>query len=142
MLKEKYKELKLNHPKSIIFIKSGSFFITFNQDAIIINKILNYKIKKLNNDYIRVGFPISSINKVSEMLTRNEINYIIYEDDIIDNIKFNHNKYNNYIAEFYSYQLAKDKINYITEKLNDNLFNPSIINILNEIEKVICKINY
>ena len=142
MLKEKYKELKLNHPKSIIFIKSGNFFITFNQDAIIINKILNYKIKKLNNDYIRVGFPISSINKVSEILTKNEINYIIYEDDIIDNIKFKYNKYNNHIDEFYSYQLAKDKINYITGKLNDNLFNSSIINILNEIERIICKINY
>lgn len=142
MLKEKYQELKLNYPKSIIFIKSGNFFITLNQDAIIINKILNYKIKQLNNNYIRVGFPVSSINKVSKVFTKNEINYLFFDGDIIDQAKFSNNKYNDYLDEVFYYQLAKDKINYITEKLNNNLCNPSIIDILNDIERILCKINY
>lgn len=142
MLKDKYKKLKEDYPKSIIFIKSGTFFIALNKDAIIINKLLNYKIKELSDNYIRIGFPISSINKVQKILTQNEINYVVYTEKIVDKAKFNNNKYNEYLEDTNDYELAKNKIKYINEILKDNLFNPNIIDILNDIERVLCKINY
>ena len=60
---EKYIKLKEKYPKSVIIIKSGNFYDCINDDAIIINRLLNYKIKELNK-YIRVGFPVANINKV------------------------------------------------------------------------------
>lgn len=48
---------------SVVLRKSGGFYIFFDDDAIIISFLCNYKI---NNG--RVGFPINTINKVTNLL--------------------------------------------------------------------------
>ena len=60
---------------SVVLRKSGGFYICFDDDAIIISFLCNYKI---NNG--RVGFPINTINKVTNLLEDNSINYIIKEN--------------------------------------------------------------
>lgn len=141
MIQENYDALKKQYPKSIVMIKSGSFFECLDDDAIIINDIFGYKIKKFNN-YIRVGFPASNLNKVKGILTNKEVNYVTLIDGDINAINLKHNNYKKYNEKVINYRFAKEKIEYITNKLNNNLFNENIVYILNEMEKLLCKINY
>lgn len=146
---ENYIKLKEVYPKSVIMIKSGSFYECLNDDTIVMNNLFRYKIKKLRK-YNRVGFPLSTLVKVTGELTKKEVNYVIVSDGKITNEKFNHNKYNDYVTIIdnndydilINYELALKKIKLINKELNDNINNPKIIDILNEIERVICKINF
>lgn len=152
---EDYLKLKETYPKSIALIKAGNFYECLNDDATIMNSIFDYKIIRLKK-YIRVGFPISKINYITGILTDKEINYVTLIDDIISNERFKHNKYNDYLEEAnykndntleddfekkLNSELALKKIKMINKELNQNINNPKIIDILNEIERVICKIN-
>ena len=63
---------------SVVLRKSGGFYICFDDDAIIISCLCNYKI---NNG--RVGFPINAINKVTNLLENNSRkweNTVDYQD--------------------------------------------------------------
>ena len=106
--------------------------------------------------YIRVGFPISKINYITGILTNKEINYLTFEDGTIETEKFRHNKYNDYFDDAncendnveeddfearLNNELALKKIKSINKELHQNISNPKIIDILNEIERIICKIN-
>ena len=71
---EDYIKFKKVYPKSVIMIKSGSFYECLNDDATIMNSIFEYKIIRLKK-YTRVGFPISKINYITGILTNKEINY-------------------------------------------------------------------
>lgn len=148
---EDYIKLKESYPKSVIMIKSGNFYECLNDDAIVMNNLFGYKIKKLRK-YNRVGFPLSNLVKVTGELTKKEVNYVIVSDGGIKNEKLNHNKYNDYVTiiddnsdddydGLINHELALKKIKLINKELNDNIDNPKIIDILNEIERVICKIN-
>ena len=147
---EDYLKLKETYPKSIALIKAGNFYECLNDDAIVMNNIFGYKIKKLHK-YIRVGFPISSLNKITSKLREKEINYIIIIDGVLTKEKFNHNKYNDYLVvddkknddydSALNKTLALKKIKLINQDLINNINNSKIIDILNEIEKVICKIS-
>ena len=148
---EEYNKLKNNYSKSVVMIKSGNFYECLNEDAIIMNNIFGYKIMNLRK-YKRVGFPLSTLVKITGELTKKEINYVTFSDGVVTNEKFNHNKYNDYITITSSdnndydtrinHELALKKIKLINKDLSDNIDNPKIIDILNEIERIICKINF
>ena len=72
MIKLKKKEIELR--------KSGKFYNSFGDDAIIIHYLLGYKIVKEKGG---VGFPESAFNKVINILENEEISYIVYEKDKI-----------------------------------------------------------
>ena len=152
---EDYLKLKETYPKSIALIKAGNFYECLNDDATIMNSIFDYKIIRLKK-YIRVGFPISKINYITGILTNKEINYLTFEDGAIETEKFRHNKYNDYFNDAncendnveeddfetrLNNELALKKIKSINKELHQNISNPKIIDILNEIERIICKIN-
>lgn len=94
-----YNTYKDNYKEYVIFIKIGNFYETYGNDAYIISKIMNYKVKNISNN-VRVGFPITSLNKVLDELNNNKINYIVIEKDEIYKIsikkKFRDNNYSNY----------------------------------------------
>ena len=46
-MKEKYEQIKNENKENIILIKSGAFYIIFDEDALIINNIFGYLIKTL-----------------------------------------------------------------------------------------------
>lgn len=98
--------------RSIILRKCGGFYQAFDEDAHIINYFFNYKIK----DH-RCGFPLTSINKIINLLEEKQINYIIREEeDIIKDFK----KKNNYEK-------------YLIKAINKNNINKRIENILNKL---------
>ena len=65
--------------KSIILRKVGGFYQTFDNDALIISYLFDYKI----NNY-RCGFPIGALNKVINVLEEKNINYIIKSDEEVE----------------------------------------------------------
>lgn len=66
---ETFRLLKLEYKEYIILMKSGSFYCVFDEDAIIINKIFNYKINQLKNN-LKAGFPVSLIEKNINILKK------------------------------------------------------------------------
>lgn len=93
-LKDKHKELKKQYPTSIILIKSGNFYTTYNEDALILNSIFLYQI--INN---RIGFPLNTLDKVTSKLNELSINYIVIIDSKEDNIEYDDNKYLDYYTK-------------------------------------------
>lgn len=139
-MKNKYEFYKIQFKNFILLFKCGNFYITINDDANIMNNIFNHKIVDTGN-FIKTGFPVSSLYKIQLELENKQINYLIIENEITDKIKFKNNNYNYYLSNN-NYKLIYDRINIITKLLKDNVSNLNINNILDRIEKIICKINY
>ena len=79
---EKYYKYKLDYRNYLILIKIGSFYECFDKDALIINKLFNYKLKRINNSF-KLGFPIKAIDKIILKLNKKNINYLIVDEKII-----------------------------------------------------------
>ena len=62
-LLKQYKILKEKYSQNIILLKSGTFYVAYENDAYILNYLLQYQI----NDS-KIGFPKSAIDKVFEVL--------------------------------------------------------------------------
>ena len=110
---ENYYKYKMNYKKNICIFRIGIFYEVFDNDALIINKIFNYKIKNISNTF-KLVFPIKNIDKVINRMKDNHINYIIVDNDrIIDKYEDYDNTYNNYSFDInlLNYQCIKvDKI--------------------------------
>lgn len=139
-MKNKYEFYKLEYKSYVILFKCGNFYISINDDANVMNNIFNHKIVD-NGAFIKTGFPISVLNKIIIELEKNEINYLIIDKEITNKIKFNNNHYNNYLTNN-NHNLNFNRINLINKLLKDNITNPNINDILDKIEKIVCKINY
>jgi len=136
-MKENYDFYRIKYNKHIIFIKSGNFYLVLNDDALILNKIFNYKIKEVNH-YIRVGFPLSSLNKVLEKIIDLQINYVVI-DNVINKECFKKNKYCNYLNNTYDDLIYR--INRINDILKMNINFSKIDSLLDCIENDLCKIS-
>ena len=139
-MKEQYIKIKEDYENYLIMFKNGNFYISLNNDAFIMNNIFNYKIIDTSN-YIKIGFPINSLNKVSTKLDELKINYIIYDKAIIQKIKFAPNNYKNFIKKN-NYLLFLNRIDKINYLLKNNIKNSNMDKILNKIENILCTINY
>lgn len=140
-MKEVYLKLKQTYKNYIILIKQGNFYIAINKDANIIYNIFKQKIIE-TKDFIKVGFPVQTINKIKDKLNSLNINYIILENnEIVEKQKFKKNNINNYVSDS-NYELLFSRINNISDKLKKNINSNNIKDILNEIESIIWKINY
>lgn len=119
-----YAKYKINNEKTIVIIKSGSFYRTYENDALIIWKIFGYN---LNNNII--CFPASVFLKVVNKLNRIGLNIIVYKEDGFINYCSDkgNNEYDNILSkslesyEFYKRnEVLKEKIN---EKVLENKTN-------------------
>lgn len=139
-MKDIYNKYKYDFSDYILLIKSGNFYICLKSDAIIINNIFNYKIIESKN-YIKTGFPLNSLSKVIDRLTELNINYLLVGTDIIKKQKFKNNNYPKYL-KMNDYSIINNRINKISEILKNNINNCNIKKIIEEIESIVCKINY
>lgn len=124
-LKDEYQKMKINHQTKVILFQSGSFYVTFFQDAEILNYLFSYQIHEN-----KVGFPIKNLEKVIFQLREEKLNYIVV-DNQRENIIFNQFDENTYLKLFQlasKYHLESveqknllDKIQYLM-KLNPNYY--------------------
>ena len=102
-----YKEIKNKNIETLVFIKSGVFYETYDNDCKIMLDLFDYQIKNFKN-FSRTGFPINNIEKVKEKLNEKQVNYIIVENNNINKITFEKNRYNFYINKRVDKRLYKN----------------------------------
>ena len=69
---QKYLSLKnsKNYTSHTMYLfKSGIFFIFIDEDAKIMSQILGLKLGKLNEEIVKCGFPIHSLEKYMQLLS-------------------------------------------------------------------------
>lgn len=140
MLKDVYNNYKLNYKDYVLLIKSGNFYLSIDNDAIVMNNIFNYKVKESKN-FIKIGFPILSLSKVITELDKLNVNYIIIDKEIITKQKNKTNNYSKYMSKN-NYIIYLNRINNINEILKNNLNDNNISNVLDEVENILCKISF
>ena len=75
-----YKNLKQEDSKTLFLFKSGIFYIFLDEDAKIINNLLDLKLTNLNTQIVKCGFPANSLQKYLKLLSFSD-----YNIKIIDN---------------------------------------------------------
>ena len=123
-LRDIFDDLKGTYLDKIILMKSGNFYLTYDSDAMILSNIFGYK--KANG---KVGFPVSTLKKVTAGLKEKQISYMVYEEEEYD---AENNEYYIYfkkasdglIAEGMTSSLNKK----IKEKIMENIDNYQKIN--------------
>ena len=90
---ELHKNLKEIYKDYVILMIKGNFVETFNKDAIVINGLIGYKLM-VYKKYIKIGFRIDYKNKVFYELEKSSINYIVWQENIIDVVKYKTSRYN------------------------------------------------
>ena len=139
-MKDIYDKYKYDFGDYILLIKSGNFYICLKSDAIVVNNIFNYKIIETKK-YIKAGFPLTSLSKVIDKLSELNVNYVLVENEIIKKEKFKNNNYSKYLKTN-DYSILNNRINKISEILKSNINKSIIKEIIEEIESIVCKINY
>lgn len=112
-----FRQLKLDYKECVILFKSGNFYICFDEDAVVLNNIFNYKIIELKNN-IKVGFPINLFDKNIDILNSKKINYIIIDNkQIVNSKEFKLNNYTKYSSSPFNIISKYSRIKNISEKL-------------------------
>lgn len=131
-----FRILKLDYKEYVILFKSGSFYISFDEDSIILNKLFNYKIINLKNN-IKIGFPLNSIDLVLRKLEKLRINYVIIDNkNIINQKEYEDNNFSKFTSSVFEIISINSRIEKIIEKLK-SIDNDSIKDILGKIESVV-----
>ena len=131
-----FRILKLEYKEYIILFKSGNFYISFDEDSVILNKVFNYKIVEMKNN-IKVGFPLNNLNSIISKLEELNINYIIVEDkNIVSKYESEDNSFSKYTGSVFEIISINNRINKIVEKLK-SIGNDKVGYILSEIESMI-----
>ena len=134
---EKYYIYKIKYKEYIIMMKYGNFYEILGNDALIMNKLFNYKLSRLSNTF-KVGFPLLSLENIINKLNNYSINYIVIHKEKIEKKKeFELNKYNNYSFDenIINYNLIV--ITEITNYLTDNILTENISSKLEKIKEII-----
>ena len=128
-----FRILKLEYKEYVILFKSGSFYISFDEDSLILNKVFNYKILELKNN-IKAGFPLNSLDTVINKLKELSINYIIIEDkNIKEKYEVENNNFSKYTSSVFEVISINNRIDKIVDKLK-SIDNDKVKEILNEVE--------
>ena len=72
-----YKLSKIKNPDKFILIKSGTFYLFLDDDALKVSDKLGLKLTYLNESVLKCGFPLLSLPKYEKMLKANSIDYLI-----------------------------------------------------------------
>ena len=134
---ENYYMNKLKYNDYLIIMKYGNFYELVGKDALIINKLFNYKLVKLSNTF-KVGFPVNKLEENILKIDNLNINYIVFdkEKEIISK-SFENNNYFKYKLNEEVIKRNNILINKITKYLNDNIYEDSLDIKLKKIIEVI-----
>lgn len=132
-IKKIYDHYKEEDCDRIILVKEGAFYKAIGVDAIILWHLFDYRIIKED----MVGFPITSLNKVLNVLTDTNINYIIVDEN--QEGKFKVNNYQNILGLAQTRYERFIKKAQIIELINNSMF--SDLAIYDEILEFINDLN-
>ena len=134
---ENYYMNKLKYNDYLIIMKYGNFYELVGKDALIINKLFNYKLVKLSNTF-KVGFPVNKLEENILKINNLNINYIVFdkEKEIISK-SFENNNYFKYKLNEEVIKRNNILINKITKYLNDNIYEDSLDIKLKKIIEII-----
>ncbi len=62
----------------IILVNAGAFYISRGKDAVLLHNILDLKVSCIEPEICKVGFPISSLEKYTELIEEKGYSYIVY----------------------------------------------------------------
>ncbi len=65
----------------IVFCNSGNFYVAIGKDAVLLNNLIGLKVSCIKPEICKVGFPISSLEKYTEILTEKRYGFIVYYFD-------------------------------------------------------------
>lgn len=123
-LKDQYTTFKNKYRNSIVLIRSGSFIVTYGDDAVIFKYLFSYQIRSG-----KLGFPISVLDKVLLDLDDYMLNYVVL--NLEDNDILNISKDDRYYFDVYNKakksefedsmnQILLDRIKYLIDGNVDN----------------------
>lgn len=65
----------------IILVNSGSFYIARGKDAVLLHNILNLKVNCMEAEICKIGFPLNSLEKYTQLIEKEQYSYIVYNYD-------------------------------------------------------------
>lgn len=65
----------------IVFCNSGNFYVAIGKDAVLLNNLIGLKVSCIKPEICKVGFPISSLEKYTEILTEKRYGFVVYYFD-------------------------------------------------------------
>ena len=65
----------------IILVNSGSFYIARGRDAVLLHNILNLKVNSMEAEICKIGFPLNSLEKYTQLIEQEQYSYIVYNYD-------------------------------------------------------------
>lgn len=66
----------LEYQKTVVLVRSGPFCQTFDDSALVITALTDYKVTQQKNNHARCGFNIKQIPEIKLMLVQNHVSYI------------------------------------------------------------------
>ncbi len=116
-LEELHANLKILNSNKIVVMKSGSFYKTFGDDALILWKMFGYRI----NSGVAC-FPITSFGGVIGRLNRAGISVIVNNSDGVINYETAlENTYNEYLENAINSNIINNKIEEMKDKIQKKL---------------------
>ena len=114
--------IKKDFPEDLLMFKSGSFYHSYQNDAMLLSSIFNWRLKsgKITNE---CGFPLSSLGKVEAKLNELKVNYKVIDprNNYQEDEKVNFKNLNNYKNELFKAQKIVDNRKDV-KKISDILY--------------------
>ena len=70
--------LQIKNKGKIVLCNAGNFYIAIGKDAILLNELLDLKLTCLKPETCKVGFPIASLEKYTDLIQEKGYGYIVY----------------------------------------------------------------
>ena len=103
---------------SVVIRRNGGFYYAFDNDALVISYLTGYKVSSG-----RCGFPLNSLNKVTNLLEESKVNYVVKEN--MKEVESKNYKKNNKYSKVLDKGKKKYDIDYRINKLQEKLNNLS-----------------
>ena len=76
---EMMKILQKREEGKIVICNLGNFYVAIGKDAILLNNLIGLKISCMKPQICKVGFPINSLEKYTNLLAKKRYSFIIYD---------------------------------------------------------------
>lgn len=64
-----------------MFCNLGNFYVAVGKDAVCLNKELGLKLSCFKEEMCKIGFPIASLEKYTDLIEQKHIGYVVYYFD-------------------------------------------------------------